>query len=160
MAAPAGLNRGYIIGGLGDKWKACTIEDRNCPEVPALSIGLDPNKGDGWKFTPIVHASTRFNFPTITACLSFGEVISCKPTVFDTGNSTIVVGGSAGKPLKKGVAVKVMSLKQWEFATRYSPEVEFAEGLDHHIVGIRFFEQNRLAVDLDEGRIGLAIGAE
>jgi hypothetical protein len=160
VAAPAGLHRGYTIGALGKKWKICTIEDGNCPEVPALSIGIDPDKGDGWKFIPIARANTRFNFPTMTACFSFGQKTSCKPTLFDTGNSTMVVAGSAGKPLKKGVPVKVMSVQQWEFVTRYSPEVEFAEGLDHHIVGIRFFEENRLAVDLDEGRIGIAIGAE
>ncbi len=160
VAAPTGLNHGYTIGALGDQWKACTIEDQNCPEVPALSIGIDPNNGDDWKFAPIVRADTRFNFPTITACFSFEKAVNCKPSLFDTGNSTMVVAGSAGKPLKKGVAVKVLSLRPWEFETRYSPEVEFDEGLDHHIIGIRFFEENRLAVDLDEGRIGLAIKAK
>ncbi len=158
--APAGLNRGYTIGGLGGTWDTCTIEDRNCPEVPALSIGLAPDMGDDWKFAATARADNRFNFPTLTACLSFGETTICKPTLFDTGNSTIVVAGAGGKPLKKGVPVKVNSLKKWEFETRYSPEVEFAEGLDHHIVGIRFFEENRLAVDLDRERIGLALGAE
>jgi hypothetical protein len=160
VAVPAGLHRGYTIGALGKEWKICTIEDENCPEVPALSIGIDPDKGDGLKFIPIARASTRFEFPTFTACFSFGQITSCKPTLFDTGNSTMVVGGSAGKPLKKGVPVKVMAVQKWEFVTRYSPEVEFDEGLEHHIVGIRFFEENRLAVDLDEGRIGIAIGAK
>ena len=157
---PAGLNRGYTVGGLGVTWDTCTIEDRNCPEVPALAIGLQPDMGDDWKFAATARADKRFNFPTLTACLSFGETMSCKPTLFDTGNATIVVAGTGGKPLKKGVPVKVISLKKWEFETRYSPEVEFAEGLDHHIVGIRFFEENRLAVDLDRERIGLALGAE
>lgn len=157
---PAGLNRGYTVGGLGATWDTCTIEDRDCPEVPALAIGLQPDMGDDWKFAATARADKRFNFPTLTACLSFGETTSCKPTLFDTGNATIVVAGTGGKPLKKGVPVKVISLKKWEFETRYSPEVEFAEGLDHHIVGIRFFEENRLAVDLDRERIGLALGAE
>ena len=160
VAVPKGLHRGYVIGALGDTWKACTIEDGNCPEVPGLSLGVDPEDNEGWKFTPMSRADARYNFPTVTACLAFGKVTACKPTLFDTGNSTIMVAGSGGKPLKKGVPVKLLTLGRWEFETRYSPEVEFVEGLEHHIVGIRFFEDNRLAVDLKAGRIGLWIGAK
>lgn len=157
---PDGLNRGYVIGGLGAEWKTCTIEDGTCPEVPALSIGVDPRLQDGWKFALLNRADRRFNFPTLTACLILGKVTECKPALFDTGNSTIMVAGRSDKPLKKGVAVKMASIGKWDFETRYSPEVEFVEGLEHHIIGIRFFEDNYLLVDADARRMGLSIGGK
>lgn len=158
VAVPEGLNRGYTIGDLGRDWTVCTIEGKDCPSVPALALGVDPEEAAGWKFAPLRRSDAGYNFPTVAGCLQVREETHCKPVLFDTGNSTVVVAGASGAPLPRGEAVTLLSMVRWDFATTYSPEVEFAPGLGHHIVGIRFFEENRLSIDLDRSRIGLRIG--
>ncbi|WP_435256486.1 hypothetical protein ACSBLW_10005 [Thioclava sp. FR2] len=158
VAVPEGLHKGYSIGDLGSDWAVCATEDHNCPSVPALAIGVDPKDREGWKFTLIKAAEERFNFPTVSACIVIGEEKpNCLPTLFDTGNSMIYVGGVEAKPLKNGKAVKVATLAEWAFKTRYVPEVAFEKGLPHHVIGLRFFEENRLSIDLSVGLLGLRI---
>lgn len=158
VPVPEGLNRGYTIGDLGSEWTTCTIEAQDCPSVPGLSFGVDPDDSAGWKFAPIGRGDRGYNFPTVAGCLKIGDQTHCKPTLFDTGNSTIVVAGVSGAPLRRGAEVTLLTLGRWDFKTEYAPEVEFAPGLGHHILGIRFFEENRLSIDLDRNRIGLRIG--
>jgi hypothetical protein len=42
--------------------------------------------------------------------------------------------------------------------TRYQPEIEFVPQINHHVFGIRYFEENSLLFDLDTGEIGFRIG--
>lgn len=159
VSVPAGLHKGYSIGDLGMDWVTCATEDKTCPSIPALAIGVDPKDREGWKFTRIKAAEDRYNFPTIESCIVIEDgKPNCLPTLFDTGNSTIFVGGVKSKPLKKGKRVSVRTIVPWDFTTKYTPEVEFEQSLPHHVVGIRFFEENRLAVDLDVGLIALRLG--
>ncbi len=61
--------------------------------------------------------------------------------------------------LNVGVDVTVTTPNHdaWKFTTTYKPEVEFPQ-MDHHIVGIRYFETNSLLFDLEAEEIGFQIG--
>ena len=88
----------------------------------------------------------------------------CRPTIYDTANSTIMIGGPAPKgapaslPVGTEVAVAGPDASVWRFTTQYQPEVEFAPHMDINLIGIRYFETNSLLVDLDTQEIGLRLG--
>jgi hypothetical protein len=156
-----GLHQGYVVRPVGRSWSICTNEEGNCPVVPALQIGIAPNDRDLFYFSKIGRANPRHNFPTIAACLEFRNFSSCKPTLFDTGNSTIAIAGrvptglTEALPVGVDVSIDAKKAGTWKFRTEYTPEVEFRRRLDHHLVGIRFFETNSLAVDLETKELGI-----
>lgn len=159
----AGLRKGYYLSPVGSKWKVCTNEDGNCPEVEALHIGIPNDMKKNFRMQKWKQANVRYNFPTLDACLSWGAEPVCRPTLYDTGNSTIMVPTETSKPyssLEAGTQIVVKSEGQddWNFKTTYKPEVEIVPGLEHNIVGIRYFEKNSLLVDLDSQEIGLRLG--
>ncbi|HTO62219.1 MAG TPA: hypothetical protein VMM15_13300 [Bradyrhizobium sp.] len=159
-----GLRRGYYLSPIGTDWKICTNEEGNCPEVAALHIGISESVRSGFKTSKWQRADAHYNFPTIDACIAWGDESVCRPTLYDTGNSTIMV---AGKPRKKtetslgvgvDVAVTAPNHDAWKFKTTYQPEVELVPQLPYQIVGIRYFEANSLLFDLDAAEIGFRIG--
>ncbi|MGX9576894.1 hypothetical protein [Mesorhizobium sp. f-mel] len=157
-----GLHRGYYLSPIGAKWKACTNENGNCPQVEALHIGVPEGVKKDFRVQKWKQASWRYNFPTVDSCLSWGSEPICRPTLYDTGNSTIMVVTDASKPrtsLKVGTKVLVKTAGQdWNFTTTYNPEVEIVPGLEHNIVGIRYFEKNSLLLDFETREIGLRLG--
>ncbi|MDG4901338.1 MULTISPECIES: hypothetical protein [unclassified Mesorhizobium] len=158
-----GLHRGYYLSAIGSKWKACTNEAGNCPQVEALHVGIPDDVKKNFKIQKWKQASPRYNFPTLDSCLSWGSEPVCRPTLYDTGNSTIMVPTDTSKPyasLNVGtkVVVKTEGQDDWNFTTTYKPEVEIVPGLEHNIVGIRYFERNSLLVDLETQEIGLRLG--
>ena len=158
-----GLDRGYYLSPIGAKWKVCTNEDGNCPQVEALHIGVPKDVKEEFRVQRWKQADSRYNFPTLDSCISWGSENACRPTVYDTGNSTIVAMTDASKPrtsLITGtkVVVKTDGQEIWNFTTAYNPEVEIVPGVEHNIVGIRYFEKNSLLIDLDTQEIGLRLG--
>ncbi|UVK53527.1 hypothetical protein DBIPINDM_007027 [Mesorhizobium sp. AR02] len=158
-----GLDRGYYLSPIGAKWKVCTNEAGNCPQVEALHIGVPQDVKKDFRVQRWKEASSRYNFPTIDACISWGFEPTCRPTLYDTGNSTIMVPTDASAPyssLSPGtkVLVKADGQEDWNFKTTYNPEVEVIPGLEHNIVGIRYFEKNSLLLDFETREIGLRFG--
>ncbi|TGP95832.1 MULTISPECIES: hypothetical protein [unclassified Mesorhizobium] len=157
------LHRGYYLSPIGSTWKPCTNEQGNCPEVRALHIGVPDDVKKTFKMQKWKQANPRYNFPTFESCLSWNSKPNCRPTLYDTGNSTIMVPTDTSKPYRSldagtKVAVKTEGQDDWNFTTTYKPEVEIVPGLEHNIVGIRFFERNSLLVDLETQEIGLRLG--
>ncbi|WP_137929726.1 hypothetical protein [Mesorhizobium comanense] len=158
-----GLHRGYYLSAIGSKWKECTNEEGNCPEVEALHIGIPNDVKKSFKMQKWNRASPQYNFPTFESCLSWNSEPNCRPTLYDTGNSNIMVSADTSKlytSLDAGtkILVKTEGQDDWNFTTTYKPEVEIVPGLEHNIVGIRFFEKNSLLVDLETQEIGLRLG--
>jgi hypothetical protein len=159
-----GLRRGYYLSPIGADWTTCTNEQGNCPEVEALHIGVSESVKSKFKVAKWKRANARYNFPTVDACIAWSGESACRPTLYDTGNSTIMIAGKQRKTkdtsLGAGVDVTVTAPNHdaWSFTTTYKPEVEFIPQLDHHIVGIRYFEANSLLFDLDAEEIGFQIG--
>jgi len=60
-------------------------------------------------------------------------------------------------PKNSKVSIDIPGGDKWSFKTEYTPEVEFVPRLDHHIIGIRYFEENSLLIDLETGQIGLQL---
>lgn len=164
VSAGNGLRKGYYLSPIGTNWRACTNEDANCPTVEALHIGIPDSVKSGFKTQKWKTADKRYNFPTIGSCILLKEKTTCRPTLYDTGNSTIVIadhppkdlGGSTDVGTK--VAVKIAMLGEWKFDTSYGSELEFSPTIGHNIVGIRYFERNSLLVDLEAKEIGVRIG--
>ena|GEM_PF-5397114 len=158
------LHRGYRLEPIGRRWKACTNERNDCPATRSLYIGLRNEDKIGFRLWPLVRANPGHNFPTLQACIAWQKSKICDATLFDTGNSTIMVGGhvssgaSASLPKGSKVSIDISGGNTWRFQTEYRPEVEFVSRLDHHIVGIRYFEQNSLLIDLEVSEIGLRLG--
>ncbi|MER8704946.1 hypothetical protein NKH49_05100 [Mesorhizobium sp. M1088] len=158
-----GLRKGYYLSPVGTDWRACTNENANCPTVKALHIGIPDSVKSGFKIQKWKTADERYNFPTIGSCILLKEETTCRPTLYDTGNSTIVIannppkdsGGSMDVGTK--VAVKKM-LGEWKFVTSYSSELEFSPTIGHSIIGIRYFETNSLLIDFEAKEIGIRIG--
>jgi hypothetical protein len=159
-----GLRRGYHISPIGTDWTTCTNELGNCPVVEALHIGISESLKAEFKTAKWEQAKANYNFPTVDACIAWDADPVCRPTLYDTGNSTIVIGGkkrkNADTSLAVGVEVTLTTPNHdaWRFTTQYKPEVEFVPQIDHHIVGIRYFETNSLLFDLEAEEIGFQIG--
>jgi hypothetical protein len=144
VSAGNGLRKGYYLSPIGTDWKVCTNEDANCPVVKALHIGiLDAVKG-GFLIEKWKTASSHYNFPTMDSCVSVGEKTNCRPTLYDTGNSTIMMTGSPPNgwrglaDIGTKVAVKISATGgEWDFATSYESELEFSPTIGHNIIGIR-----------------------
>ncbi len=164
VTAGRGLVRGYYLDPISDDWTVCTNERRDCPQVGALKIGIPREVRDQFSMSKWRSANDDFNFPTINACIGWGAEPLCKPTLYDTGNSTIAVAGRASKKigpsLRPGASVEVTAGEHadWNFETIYEPEVEFVPRLNHHIIGIRFFEENSLLFDFEAAEMGFRIG--
>ena len=162
-----GLHRGFYLSPVGPKWKACANEDRNCPTVDALHIGLDDATIKEFKLSKIHRDHPNQNFATINTCLNWKETYSCGPTLFDTGQSTISVlikkTNSAMSALDRGTMVRVTgeNFGIWDFKTRYRPEVEFGSfspWSDVNVIGMRYFEENSILFNLESQEIGFRIG--
>lgn len=155
------LRRGYRLNPIGRRWKVCTNERDDCPTIQSLQVGLRDQDRNDFQLQPIIQADPTHNFPTLSACIAWQTSQLCAPALFDTGNSTIMVRDPAGSvtSLPKGqkVSIDIQGQAQWAFKTEYRPEVEFGPHLDHHIIGIRYFEENGLIVDLDSKEIGLRL---
>ncbi|UDL87296.1 hypothetical protein LGH82_19065 [Mesorhizobium sp. PAMC28654] len=164
VSAGNGLRKGYYLSPIGTDWRICANEDANCPTVEAFHIGISESVKSDFNTQKWMAASNRYNFPTIDSCILLKEITTCRPTVYDTGNSTILLAdnlpkdsdGSMGVGTK--VAVKIAMLGEWKFDTSYASELEFSPTIGHSIVGIRYFETNSLLVDLDAKEIGIRIG--
>jgi hypothetical protein len=160
MTVNSGMMKGYFITPVGTEWKVCTNEERNCPEVAALHLGIHKTIKDEFKNIKWKIFDKRANFPTVDACIAWERKIICQHTLFDTGNSTIQVGlNTKKKHLETGVEMLVSktSLFEWRFSTEYQPEVEFLPQ-NFNIVGIRYFETNSYLIDIDAKEIGFRIG--
>jgi hypothetical protein len=164
MLPANGLRHGWYLSPIGADWTKCTNEEGNCPEVAALHIGISESVKSSFRTSKWQKADARYAFPTVAACIAWEGGSACRPTAYDTGNATIMVGG---KPPKKtdaalGVGVNVTVTAPdhdpWTFTTTYKPEVEFFPQMDHHLVGIRYFETNSLLFDLAAEEIGFRIG--
>jgi hypothetical protein len=162
--AADGLRKGYYLSPIGSGWQKCTNEDANCPQVQSLHIGISDAVKNSFSVKKWKRASNRYNFPTIDLCILWDKKPACRPALYDTANSTIAI---AGKPKKKSdpsldvgvnVTVTAPNHDDWKFATTYKPEVEFLPALEHHIIGIRYFETNSLLFDLESKEIGFRIG--
>lgn len=159
-----GLRKGYYLSPIGTDWRACTNEEANCPAVKALHIGISDSVKSGFNMNKWKTASDRYNFPTIGSCILLKEKTTCRPTLYDTGNSTIVIADNppkdSGGSMEVGtrVAVKIAMLGEWKFDTSYGSELEFSPTIGHNIIGIRYFETNSLLVDLEAKEIGIRIG--
>jgi hypothetical protein len=164
LTAGNGLRRGFFLSPIGAWWKICTNEESNCPQVYALHIGIPEDVKKKFNVKKWQRANKRYNFPTVESCIAWAKKSSCKPTLYDTGNSTIMIAGrppTRNNPsLDVGVDVKITSPNHadWSMATTYKPEVEFVPHIDHNIVGIRYFEENSLLFDLESKEIGFRIG--
>src|SRR5262245_12486707 len=64
-------------------------EQGNCPQVAALHIGISESMKNNFKMSKWQRASARYNFATIDARITWGAESACRPTLYDTGNSTI-----------------------------------------------------------------------
>jgi hypothetical protein len=158
------LRRGYRLDPIGPRWKVCTNERRDCPTTRALYIGLSDEEKKGYHLWKLARAHPTHNFPTLTACIAWEKSKICLPTLFDTGNSTIRVGGRvpgetrASLPKGTKVSVDIPGSDTWRFQLKYRPELELVGNINHHIVGVRYFENNSLLVDLESDEIGLRFG--
>ncbi|MER9868674.1 hypothetical protein NKJ35_16015 [Mesorhizobium sp. M0136] len=159
-----GLRKGYYLSPIGTDWRACSNEDANCPAVKALHIGISDSVKSEFNAEKWKTASDSYNFPTIGSCILLNEKTSCRPTLYDTGNSTIVIAdnppkdSSGSMDVGTRVAVKIAMLGEWKFDTSYGSELEFSPTIGHNIIGIRYFETNSLLVDLEAKEIGIRIG--
>jgi len=157
-----GVHRGFYLSPIGTKWRTCTNEQRSCPTVDALHVGIPDTLRKEFKLSKWRRASDRHNFPTVDTCIAFDSAEACRPTLFDTGNSTIMVAGKSGSsdgslPVGANVKVSGANFGTWDFRTTYRPEVEFYPNLDTNIVGIRYFEKNSLLFDLETQEIGFRL---
>jgi hypothetical protein len=159
-----GLHRGYYLSPIGSDWKVCTNERQDCPTIDALHIGIDATTKSGFKLKKWQRASSRYSFPTENMCLAWQGKSFCRPSVYDTGNSTVQVAAKPPKGVKNSltsgskIVISGKAHDDWTFTTRYQPEVEFVPQINYHVFGIRFFEVNSLLFDLDTGEIGFRIG--
>ncbi len=164
IAAPAGWHRGYRLSPVGAAWRPCTNEQRNCPEVAALYLGVDDAARKSFTLAKLGQVKSDHYYPFVEACVKWLDQNICRPAIYDTGNSTIMIAGKApggaGPSLAIGTDVSVTGPDQrpWRFTTLYQPEVEFAPHMDIHLIGIRYFETNSLLVDLDTQEIGIRLG--
>jgi hypothetical protein len=160
-----GLDKGYIIGEVGDSWTTCVANKHSCPNVSALTVGLDSAHSDGFKKTKLDQTPTKIKLPLVPTCIKWQDNEWCKPTLFDTGNSTVAIDdpGVSFKykavPTSESIKVTSPIVGQWDFKTRYSPEVEIIKQSDPMLnfftLGMRFFEKNKLLVDYDTSELGV-----
>ena len=158
-----GLHRGFYLSPIGTKWRQCTNEERNCPIVDALHIGIPDALRKNFKLSKWVRASGRHNFPTVETCIALENLNICQPTLFDTGNSTVMIAGQSKRsksslPIGTSLKVSGADFGTWRFNTTYRPEVELYPNLDTNIIGIRYFETNSLMFDLGTQEIGFRLG--
>lgn len=161
---PAGQHKGYRLSPVGADWKICTNEQGNCPQVVALHIGIDPAGKKDFTLAKLKKLPSEHYFPFVETCIAWQQEKVCRPAIFDTGNSTIVIAGKPPKgtaaplPIGTEVAANAGNGAPWRFRVEYEPEVEFAPQMDIHLIGIRYFETNSLLVDLDTQEIGFRLG--
>jgi hypothetical protein len=164
IEVPAGHHKGYRLMPIGTAWMACTNEDGNCPEVAALSIGIDPAAKKDFALAKLEKLPSSHYFPFVQTCVAWQQQKVCRPAIYDTGNSTIMIAGKppmntrAPLPIGTEVTASVPNAAAWRFTVQYEPEVEFAPRMDVHLIGIRYFETNSLLVDLDAQEIGFRLG--
>jgi hypothetical protein len=164
IAVPAGWHRGYRLSPIGAAWRACTNEQGTCPEVAALYLGVDEAARKSFTLAKLGKVKSDHYHPFVEACVAWQDQSICRPAIYDTGNSTIMVAGKApvgvGPSLAIGTDVSITGPdeRSWRFTTLYQPEVEFAPHMDTHLIGIRYFETNSLLVDLDTQEVGLRLG--
>jgi len=163
VEVPPGWHRGYRLSPIGAAWRACTNEQRNCPEVAALYIGVDDAARKSFALAKLGTVKSEHYRPFVGACLAWLDQVVCRPAIYDTANSTIMIAGKppagSGPSLPIGIDVSVAGPDEglWRFKT-IQPEVEFAPHMDIHLIGIRYFETNSLLVDLDTQEIGIRLG--
>jgi hypothetical protein len=164
IEVPAGQHKGYRLSPIGANWKACSNEAGDCPQVAALYLGIDPEIKLGFALAKLKKLRSKNYFPFVESCIAWNGEKVCHPTIYDTGNSTIMVAGRPPQgtraPLPAGtrVAVDGLGASPWRFTVQYEPEVEFAPHMDVNLIGIRYFETNSLLVDLDTQEVGFRLG--
>ena len=105
VALGGNMHRGYRLDPIGRRWKVCTNERGDCPTTRSLHIGLSDQDRDGYQLWKLKRANPAHNLPTLDACIGWQTSKICEPTLFDTGNSTIMIGGrvpEGSAPLPKG----------------------------------------------------------
>ncbi|HEY1386534.1 MAG TPA: hypothetical protein VGF43_23120 [Dongiaceae bacterium] len=164
IEVPAGQHKGYRLSPVGAEWNRCTNEEGTCPEVAALHIGIDPAIEKDFTLAKLKKLPSEHYFPFVETCITWQQEKVCRPAIYDTGNSTIVIAGKPPKgtvaplPIGTAVAASVLDAAAWRFSVQYEPEVEFAPQMDIHLIGIRYFETNSLLVDLDGQEVGFRLG--
>jgi hypothetical protein len=161
---PPGQHKGYRLSPVGAAWKICTNEEGNCPQVAALYVGIDQAAKKDFTLAKLQKLPSEHYFPFVHSCVAWQQEKVCRPTIYDTGNSTIMIAGQPPKgttallPIGTEVMATVPDGAPWRFTVRYQPEVEFVPHMDINLIGIRYFETNSLLVDLDTQEIGFRLG--
>ena len=159
-----GRHAGFSLSPIGRNWIACTNEEGTCPEVAALHIGVDPAEIGQFSTFDLDTTGSQHYQPYVDTCLAWGDKKVCAPTLFDTGNSTIMIagpprqGGDMSLPVGVGMRLSWPSGLEWRYAIEYRPEAEFAPLSDVHLIGIRYFEANSLLIDLKNRKVGFRLG--
>ncbi|WP_374373184.1 hypothetical protein [Dongia sp.] len=157
----AGVDRGYVVAPIGTQWRACTNEAADCPEVTSFEVGILDRVRSGFAARPMRASPSDHFWPLIDTCLTIDVdgTPNCLPTLFDTGNSTIVVGGDDRPPAAIGtlLTVDIPSVATWRITANYDPEIEFNATSDVHVIGIRYFEKNSLLIDLERDEVGFSL---
>lgn len=158
-----GMRRGYRLEPLGTDWKHCSTPRHGCPEVAALHVGLRDSDDRDFNFVPLGQTRTHHVFPTAYACVVYSGTRLCQPAVLDTGTVPVLLGlgrsGNTGKSAPKGAVITVTdeNFGIWRFTTRYAQEVSVRQKLDITVIGIRFFEENAIALDIEGRRFGVRL---
>lgn len=161
---PAGQHKGYRLSPVGTAWRTCTNEAGDCPEVAALHVGINQAAKKDFTLAKLKKLPSDHYFPFVNSCVAWQQEKVCRPTIYDTGNSTIMIAGQPPKgteaplPIGTEVVVDGLGASDWRFTVQYQPEVEFAPHMDINLIGIRYFETNSLLVDLDTQEIGVRLG--
>jgi len=161
---PPGQHKGYRLSPVGTAWRICTNEEGNCPEITALYVGVDQAAKKDFTLAKLQKLPSEHYFPFVDSCVTWQQEKVCRPAIYDTGNSTIMIAGQPPKgapgslPTGTEVTVDGLGASPWRFTVLYEPEVEFAPHMDVNLIGIRYFETNSLLVDLDTQEIGFRLG--
>jgi hypothetical protein len=162
IAIPKELRHGYIIHPVGSHWIDCQWDRKTCPRVPSLQVGVKEQQKAEYKISKIKQFA-GYPFATVKACIQVDKIKSCKDTLFDTGSVRSVVSAASGKnefrlPDSRTVTVSGKAVGKWSFKTGVGAFLYAVTAAKFNLVGIRFFEENSILVDLDSGEIGFRIG--
>src|SRR5690606_19026568 len=120
--------------------------------VNSFEVGLLDKRRADFARRPLGASPSDHSWPFIDTCLTIDidGTPKCLPTLFDTGNATIMVGGEDRPPAATGtlLTLDIPSVATWRIIANYEPEVEFDPTADIHLIGIRYFEENGLLIDL------------
>src|SRR5262245_1189166 len=95
IEVPTGWHRGYRLSPIGTGWRSCTNEQGNCPEVAALYLGVNEAARSSFTLAKLGKVKSEHYRPFIETCVTWLDHKVCRPAIYDTGNSTIMIAGKA-----------------------------------------------------------------